>query len=167
MRVSKAGANAKRSAGMSGIRLKRGARRRKVSDRTAWCLSLKPYWGKPPGRHVRGGGWKRGRWSDEAPAPSSKEWRSETPDLRRRAPVLDTTGDAGHHERLDRPTGETPGSPTVSMQRQNMAQPAQRYPAMVCNNGLHVSDRDCFLAASHQTQKSSAPGVDHVTAPQD
>src|SRR5215813_2688159 len=55
MRVSKAGANAKRSAGMSGIRLKRGARRRKVPDRTAWCLSLKPYWGKPTVRNFRGG----------------------------------------------------------------------------------------------------------------
>src|SRR5215510_11196149 len=62
--VSKAGANAPRSAGMSGIRLKRGAGWRKVPDRTAWCLSLKPYWGKPTVRNFRGGGWKRGRWLD-------------------------------------------------------------------------------------------------------
>src|SRR5215475_14386779 len=63
-RVSKAGANAHRSAGMSGIRLKRGALRRKAPDRTAWCLSLKPYWGKPTVRNFRGGGWKRERWLD-------------------------------------------------------------------------------------------------------
>jgi hypothetical protein len=59
-RVSKAGATAARSAGRSGSRRKRGARRRKVPDRTVWCLSLKPYWGKPTVRHVRGGGWQRG-----------------------------------------------------------------------------------------------------------
>src|SRR5262247_2739669 len=63
-RVSKAGANATRSAGMSGIRLKRGVWWRKAPDRTAWCLSLKPYWGKPTVRNFRGGGWKRERWSD-------------------------------------------------------------------------------------------------------
>src|SRR5262249_47736028 len=64
MRGSKGGAKAKRAAGVSGGRLKRGARRRKGADRTAWCLSLKPYWGKPTVRNFRGGGWKRGRWSD-------------------------------------------------------------------------------------------------------
>ena len=37
---------------------------RKAPDRTAWCLSLKPYWGKPTVRNFRGGGWKRGRWLD-------------------------------------------------------------------------------------------------------
>src|SRR5215510_8816349 len=63
-RVSKAGANAPRSAGMSGIRLKCGAGWRKAPDRTAWCLSLKPYWGKPTVRNFREGGWKRERWSD-------------------------------------------------------------------------------------------------------
>src|SRR4029453_9094900 len=94
-RVSKAGANASRSAGMSGIRRKRGARRRKGPDRTAWCLSVKPYWGKPTGRHLRGGGWKRERWLDEAPAPQSRERRSETPNRRLRAPVLYPTGDFG------------------------------------------------------------------------
>ena len=52
------------------------------------------------------------------------------------------------------------------MQRQSMAQPAQRSPAMVCNNGLHVIDRAFVREASRQTRKSSAPGVDQVTAPQ-
>ena len=73
---------------MSGIRLKCGAGWRKAPNRTAWCLSLKPYWGKPTVRNFRGGGWKRERWLDEAPAPQSKERRSETPNLRLRAPVL-------------------------------------------------------------------------------
>src|SRR5215475_12631646 len=87
-RVSKAAANAWCPAGMSGIRLKGGMACRKAPDRTAWCLSLKPYWGKPTVRNFRGGGWKRGRWSDEAPAPQTKEWRSEAPGLRLPATVL-------------------------------------------------------------------------------
>src|SRR6266851_5259548 len=52
--VPKAAANARYSAGMSGIGLKRGVSRRKATDRTAWYLSLKPYWGKPTVRNFRG-----------------------------------------------------------------------------------------------------------------
>jgi len=37
---------------------------------------------------------------------------------------------------------------------------------MVCNNVLHVIDREVLRAASHQPQKSSAPGIDQVTAQQ-
>src|SRR5215510_1942346 len=62
--------------------------------------------------------------------------------------------------------GETPGSPTVSMKLQKIAQQAQRYPEMVFNNVFHLIDRDCLREAYHQTQKSSAPGMDHVTAQQ-
>jgi hypothetical protein len=69
MRVSKAGVNVWEAAGMAGIGLQGGTSCRKAPDRTARCLSLKPYWGKPPVRHFRGGGWKRGCWVDEAPAP--------------------------------------------------------------------------------------------------
>ena len=47
-----------------------------------------------------------------------------------------------------------------------MAQQARGSPAMVCNKVLHVRDRECWREASHQTQKRSAPGLDHVTAPQ-
>ena len=128
-RVSKAGANAARSAGMSGSRRKRGVWWRKAPDRTAGCLSVKPSWGKPPGRNVRGGGWKRGRWSDEAPAPPSKAWRAETPDLRLRAPVLSPTGEAGHHVLLEGKTGRTPCLPTVFPQRQQraMGSPVMRH----------------------------------------
>ena len=36
--------------------------------------------------------------------------------------------------------GETPGSPTVSMKLQRIAQQAKRYPAMVFNNVFHLID---------------------------
>ena len=60
--------------------------------------------------------------------------------------------------------GETLGSPTVSMTLQNLAQQAQRYPAMVFNNVLHLIDQDFLLEAYRLTRKNSAPGVDQVTA---
>ena len=37
---------------------------------------------------------------------------------------------------------------------------------MVCHNVFHVIDRDFLLEASRQTQKSSAPGMDQITAQQ-
>src|SRR4029450_6872480 len=73
---------------------------------------------------------------------------------------------AGHHVFLEGPMGETPGSPTVSMKLQRIAQQARDYPAMVFNNVCHLIDREFLLEAYHQTQKSSAPGMDHVTARQ-
>jgi hypothetical protein len=78
--------------GHVGSGLKRGVSRRQAADRTAWYRSLKPYWGQPTVRNVRGGDWQRGGWWDEAPAPPSKERRAETPNLRLRAPVLYPTG---------------------------------------------------------------------------
>src|SRR5215475_1359641 len=62
--------------------------------------------------------------------------------------------------------GETPGSPTVSMKLQRIAQQARGYPEMVFNNGFHLIDRECLREAYHQTQKRSAPGMDQVTAQQ-
>ena len=62
--------------------------------------------------------------------------------------------------------GETPGSPTVSMQLQRIAQQAKHYPAMVFNNVFHLIDREFLREADHQTHKSSAPGMDQVTAQQ-
>jgi RNA-directed DNA polymerase len=62
--------------------------------------------------------------------------------------------------------GETPGSPTVSMKLQRIAEQAQRYPAMVFNNVFHLIDRDFLWEAYRQTHKSSAPGMDQVTAQQ-
>src|SRR5262252_532731 len=52
------------------------------------------------------------------------------------------------------------------MQLQSIAQQAERYPAMVCNNVCHLIDRDFLLEAYRQTQKGSAPGMDQVTAQQ-
>ena len=62
--------------------------------------------------------------------------------------------------------GDTPGSPTISMQLQRIAYQAQRYPQMVFNNVFHLIDRDFLLEAYRRTRKSSAPGVDKVTAKQ-
>ena len=62
--------------------------------------------------------------------------------------------------------GETPGSPTVSMKLQRIAQQAKDYPAMVFNNVFHLIDQEFLQEAYHQTQKSSAPGMDQVTAQQ-
>jgi hypothetical protein len=36
--------------------------------------------------------------------------------------------------------GDTPGSPTVSMKLQRIAEQAQRYPEMVFNNVFHLLD---------------------------
>jgi retron-type reverse transcriptase len=52
------------------------------------------------------------------------------------------------------------------MKLQKIAQPAQRYPAMVCNNVFHLIDRDFLREAYRLTRKNSAPGVDQVTATQ-
>jgi hypothetical protein len=52
------------------------------------------------------------------------------------------------------------------MQRQRIAQQARGYPEMVCNNVLHLIDREVLREASHQPQKSRAPGMDQVTAQQ-
>jgi group II intron reverse transcriptase/maturase len=52
------------------------------------------------------------------------------------------------------------------MKLQSIAQQAQRYPAMVFNNVLHLIDHDFLLEAYRLTRKNSAPGVDQVTATQ-
>ena len=62
--------------------------------------------------------------------------------------------------------GETPGSPTVSMKLQRIAQQAQRYPQMVFNNVFHLIDREFLREAYRLTRKNSAPGVDQGTATQ-
>ena len=62
--------------------------------------------------------------------------------------------------------GETPGSPTVSMKLQRIARQAKSYPEMVFNNVFHLMDRDFLREAYRQTRKSSAPGMDQMTAKQ-
>src|SRR5262247_1422554 len=70
------------------------------------------------------------------------------------------------HDLLEGPMGETPGSPTVSMKLQRIAQQAKRYPAMVFDNVFHLIDQEFLLEAYRQTRKNSAPGADQVTAQQ-
>ena len=62
--------------------------------------------------------------------------------------------------------GETPGSPTVSMKLQRIAEQAQRYPEMVFDNVFHLIDRAFLREAYRLTRKHSAPGGDQVTAQQ-
>jgi group II intron reverse transcriptase/maturase len=52
------------------------------------------------------------------------------------------------------------------MKLQRVAQQAKCYPEMVFNNVFHLIDRDFLLEAYRQPQKSSAPGMDQVTAQQ-
>ena len=52
------------------------------------------------------------------------------------------------------------------MKLQKIAEQAKRYPEMVFNNVCHLIDREFLLEAYRQTRKSSAPGVDKVTAKQ-
>jgi RNA-directed DNA polymerase len=52
------------------------------------------------------------------------------------------------------------------MKLQKIAEQAKRYPEMVCNNVLHLIDHAFLLEAYRRTRKSSAPGVDQVTATQ-
>ena len=52
------------------------------------------------------------------------------------------------------------------MTLQGMAHQAQREPERVCNNVLHVIARDVLLEVSRLTRKTSAPGVERVTATQ-
>ena len=62
--------------------------------------------------------------------------------------------------------GDTPGSPTVSMKLQRLAEQARRYPEMVFNNVFHLIDGDFLREAYRRTRKDRAPGVDKVTAKQ-
>jgi len=52
------------------------------------------------------------------------------------------------------------------MKLQRIAEQAKRYREMVFNNVFHLIDREFLLEAYRQTRKSSAPGVDKVTAKQ-
>jgi hypothetical protein len=52
------------------------------------------------------------------------------------------------------------------MKLQRIAQQAKAYPVMVCKNVFHLIDQEFLREAYHQTQKSSAPGMDQVTAQQ-
>ena len=78
---------------------------------------------------------RQGFDAGESDYEAEVEWGAETPNLRLRAPVLYPTGNARHYVALDRPTGETVSSPTVTPQRQRLAAQAAPGPG-VHNPGL-------------------------------
>lgn len=59
---------------------------------------------------------------------------------------------------------DTPGSPIISPKLQKIAEQARNYPEMTFNNLYHLIDPELLMEAYHRTNKSSAPGVDKVTA---
>jgi RNA-directed DNA polymerase len=67
---------------------------------------------------------------------------------------------------LDSTTGETLRSPTVTPQLQRLAAQAARAPPYVFTTLAHLIDVDVLREAYCQTSKSSAAGVDGVTAQQ-
>ena len=62
--------------------------------------------------------------------------------------------------------GVTPGTPTISMQLQRIAEQAALYPDMVFNNLYHKVNVDLLREAYRKTRKGGAPGLDKVTAKQ-
>ena len=67
----------------------------------------------------------------------------------------------------DRPPGETLRSPTVTPQLQRLAAQAAHDPDRVLTTLAHLIDTDFLREAYQQTSKSSAAGIDGVTAQQD
>jgi RNA-directed DNA polymerase len=57
-------------------------------------------------------------------------------------------------------------SPTVTTKLQRLAEQAQRDPKRVCTNLAHLIDEDFLREAYRRTRKSSAAGIDGVTAKQ-
>src|SRR5215475_12064010 len=66
-----------------------------------------------------------GRWGPDVPGPHGR------------------AGEAGPPALLAGPLGETPGSPTLAMPLQSMAQQAKHDPAMVCNTVGHLMAQEC------------------------
>ena len=73
-------------------------------------------------------------------------------------------GDAGHHVELERPTGDTWRSPTVTPRLQRIAAQAARDSARVFTTLAHLIDEDFLREAYRHTSKASAPGIDGVPA---
>jgi RNA-directed DNA polymerase len=65
---------------------------------------------------------------------------------------------------LDSTTGDTLRSPTVTPQLQRIAAQAARDPDWVFTTLAHLIDEDFLREAYRHTSKSSAPGIDGVTA---
>ena len=60
--------------------------------------------------------------------------------------------------------GDTPRSPTISTQLQEIAAQAQRYPETIFTTLAHKIDVGFLREAYRRTRKDSAPGIDQVTA---
>jgi hypothetical protein len=73
-------------------------------------------------------------------------------------------GDAGHHAELDRATGETLNSPTVTPTLQRLAAQAAREPGRVFTTLAPLLDENGLHEAYRHTSKWSAAGIDRVTA---
>jgi retron-type reverse transcriptase len=67
---------------------------------------------------------------------------------------------------LDRTTGDTLRSPTVTPKLQRIAAQAARDPARVFTTLAHLIDEDFLHEAYRHTSKTSAAGIDGVTATQ-
>src|SRR5712691_9890491 len=65
---------------------------------------------------------------------------------------------------LDRPTGDTLRSPTVTPKLQRLAAQAAHAPDRVFTTLASLIDTDFLREASHHTSTSSAAGIDGVTA---
>jgi len=75
-------------------------------------------------------------------------------------------GNAGHHVELDRPTGDTVRSPTVTPKLQRLAAQAAHDPDRVFTTLASLIDTDFLREAYRHTSTSSAAGIDGVTAQQ-
>ncbi len=73
-------------------------------------------------------------------------------------------GETGHNVSLGGTMGDTQGSPTISTKLQRIAKQAESNPEMVFNNLYHLLDFDFLVEAYSRTRKSSAPGIDRITA---
>ena len=81
-------------------------------------------------------------------------------------PTGPTGGQAtpGITEKLERPTGDTLRSPTVTPTLQRIAAQAARDPDRAFTTLAPLIDEDFLREAYRQTRKSSAAGIDGVTA---
>jgi hypothetical protein len=73
-------------------------------------------------------------------------------------------GGARHHVSLEGTTGGNSRPQTVSTKLQRLAEQARSDPRYVFTNLAHLIDVDFLREAYHRTRKSSAPGIDGVTA---
>jgi hypothetical protein len=59
---------------------------------------------------------------------------------------------------------DTPRSPTISTQLQQIAEQARRHPDYTFSTLAHLMDVEWLREAYRRTRKDSAPGIDEVTA---